>query len=207
MTLSPEIRKRIYEEERFRAEARTRAQEEIRLRQQSASFFIRALLMVGLFALSYFASNMFLARVRAVPEVNAPVQPALPELNQSVLDDVARVLTPEVDATVCVRTVGRKETQVKATIELTRPTARDAARRLAMTKARAVGAALRRRGLAVPAYVEIFSPERWYGVALYDRDSLRVTWDPCPGQCEQEGTYHVRHCQPSAEPQEPTARP
>jgi hypothetical protein len=63
-----------------------------------------------------------------------------------------------------------------------------------MDKARAVGATLRQHGLALPAYVEIVSPRRWYGMAVYDRDTLRITWDPCPGKCEQEGTTSVKRC-------------
>lgn len=196
MTLSPEIRQRIAEEERFRVEVRERAQDELRLRRQGASLFVRILLMAGLFALSYLASNIFLVRVRAVPEPIAPAQPAVPAMSASVLDDIARSLKPEANADVCVRMVGRKETQVKATIELARDTSRDAARRLALAKAKAVGATLRQHGLALPAYVEVFSPQRWYGVAVYDRDTLRITWDPCPGRCEQEGTRYVRRCAP-----------
>lgn len=196
MTLSPEIRQRIDEEERFRVDVRERAQDELRLRRQGASLFARVLLMAGLFALSYLASNTFLARVRAVPEAVAPPQPAMPAVTPSVLGDIERALKPEVGAEVCARMVGRKDPQVKATIELARNTSRDAARRLALVKAKAVGAALRQHGLALPAYVEVFSPQRWYGVAVYDRDTLRITWDPCPGRCEQEGTRYVRRCAP-----------
>lgn len=194
MALSPETRRRIFEEERFRVEVRERARDELRLRRQGASLLSRILLMAGLFALSYLASNLFLARVRAVPEPIAPVQPTVPAMTPSVLDAIERALKPDVGAEVCARMVGRKDIQVKATIELARDTPRDTARRLAMARAKAVGATLRQHGLALPAYVEVFSPQRWYGVAVYDRDTLRISWDPCPGRCEQEGTRYVRRC-------------
>jgi hypothetical protein len=100
--------------------------------------------------------------------------------------------------------VGRSQPQIKATIELERDISRKTARALAMDKARDVGAAMRGHGLALPAYVEIFSPGRWYGIAVYDRDTLRISWDPCPGRCELEGTAYVRRC--PVEPA-PTATP
>ncbi|MDR7545561.1 MAG: hypothetical protein QN120_15060, partial [Armatimonadota bacterium] len=116
----------------------------------------------------------------------------------AVLDDVARVLRGAVPGTACVRAVGRGQAQIRATVELERDVSLSGARRLALAKAAEVGATLRRHGLALPAYVEVFSPARWYGMGVYDRDTLGVSWDPCPGRCEQEGTRHVRRCQAPA---------
>jgi hypothetical protein len=55
---------------------------------------------------------------------------------------------------------------------------------------------MRQHGFALPAYVEIISPGQWYGVAFYDRDTLSISWDACPGNCEKEGTQYVRRCRP-----------
>jgi hypothetical protein len=194
MSLSPEIRQRIVEEERFRTQVRERAREEIRLRQQNVEFVIRILLLAGLFIVSVLFSRLFLVRGEPLTAVETPT-PAVPSpVSQTVLDEIARELPPRVAADVCVTAVGRGQPQIKATIELERDTLRDTARRLAMEKAKVVGATLRQHGLALPAYVEVVSPKRWYGMAVYDRDTLRITWDPCPGQCEREGTANVKRC-------------
>ena len=208
MSLSPELRQRIFEEERFRVEARERAREEIRLRQQNVSLILRLLLMVALFGAAYVISheylNHFLNRAQAVPETRAAApSPAESLMTQAVLDDVEGALAPKVDAKVCVRAVGRSQPQLKATIELMQDVSRYTARRIALDKARDVGAALRRHGLAVPAYVEIVAPGRWYGMAVYDRDTLRIAWDPCPGQCAREGTKYVQRCTTAAAPPGP----
>jgi hypothetical protein len=170
VSLSPELRQRIYEEERVRLEAQARLREELRLRQQGV-----ALAQPG-------------------PPVVAPAHPAHPIVGPAVLEAVRRAVTPQQPATVCVRMVGATQPQVRATIELAVDTTSARARRLAVTKAGEAGATLRRHGLALPAYVEVVSPARWYGVAAYDRDTLKVTWDPCPGRCEVEGTRHVQRC-------------
>jgi hypothetical protein len=194
MSLSPEIRQRIVEEERFRTQVRERAREEIRLRQQNVEFVIRILLLAGLFIVSVLFSRLFLVRGEPLAAVETPTPPVPSLVSQAVLDEIARELPPRVAADVCVTAVGRGQPQIKATIELQQDTWRDTARRIAMDKARAVGATLRQHGLALPAYVEIVSPRRWYGMAVYDRDTLRITWDPCPGKCEQEGTTSVKRC-------------
>jgi hypothetical protein len=194
MSLSPELRQRIFEEERFRLEARERAREQIRLQQRNASLAVTVVLIVGLFLLGYGVSSTLLARWQAIPPSPPPALQPTGLVTQVVLDDVARVLQERVPGAACVRTVGRGQPQIKATVELAEDVAPSVARRLALAKATEVGAALRRQGLALPAYVEIFSPARWYGMGVYDRDTLKVSWDPCPGRCEQEGTRHVRRC-------------
>jgi hypothetical protein len=195
MSLSPELRQRIYDEERFRLEARARVQEEIRLRQQRISLATRLVLLAVVFAASYLASDYYVKRLHAVPEPTVPAQAATPEVGAAALDEVRTILRPDAEAVVCVATAGRGQPQIRGTIELAHNPSRAAARRLAMAKATEVGAALRRHGLALPAYVEVISPGRWWGVALYDRDTLKVTWDPCPGRCELEGTRHVKRCE------------
>jgi hypothetical protein len=194
VSLSPELRRRIFEEERFRAEARERAREEIRLRGQNVALALRITAMVVLFAAGYVVSNTYLIRGQTVPEAGALPAESSRLVTAEVLIEIERTLPPKSPAVVCVRAVGRGQPQIRATIELARDTTRDAARRLAVAKAREVGAALRGHGLALPAYVEVVSPGRWYGMAVYDRDTLRVTWDACPGRCEQEGSASVRRC-------------
>ncbi len=194
MSLSPEIRQRIVEEERFRIETQAKIREEIRLRQQRTSLILRLFLMLVFFAIGILASEYFLQQSQAVPEAGVPVQSAVLQVNQTVLDEITLSLKPLTEGEVCVRTVDRPRPQIKATIELARDTTADAARRLAMVKAKIVGATLRKHGFAIPAYVEVFSPQRWYGLALYDSDTLQIKWDACPGQCEKEGTQYVRRC-------------
>ncbi len=194
MSLSSEIRQRIVEEERFRIETQTRIREEIRLRQQRTSLILRLLLMLVFFAIGILASEYFLQQSQAVPEAAVPVQSAALQVNQAVLDEIALSLRPQVEGEVCARMVDRPRTQIKATIELTRDATPDAAKRLATVKARIIGATLRKHGYALPAYVEVFSPQRWYGLALYDSDTLQIKWDACPGQCDKEGTQYVKHC-------------
>ncbi|MDQ7859409.1 MAG: hypothetical protein QN174_05750 [Armatimonadota bacterium] len=194
MSLSPELRQRIYEEERFRLEARARTYEEIRLRRQRSSLATRLLLMVMVFAASYLASDYYVKRLHAVPEFTGPAQAAGPEVSPAALEEVRETLALPGAAVVCATIAGRGQPQVRGTIELARDPSLVAARRLAMRKAEEVGATLRRHGLALPAYVEIISPARWWGVAVYDRDTLEVAWEPCPGRCELEGTKHVKRC-------------
>ncbi|MDR7556514.1 MAG: hypothetical protein QN157_13025 [Armatimonadota bacterium] len=195
MTVSPELRQRIYEEERLRLEARARLEEELRLRRQGVALGMRLLLVVAFFAAGYAVSDYVLSRPQPVPEA-APVSAVRPTIDPAVLDAVRAALVPEQPAEVCVRAVGTAQPQVRATIELAADTTTTRARRLALAKAEAVGAVLRRHGLALPAYVEVVAPGRWYGMAVYDRDTLRITWDPCPGRCTAEGTRHVRRCTP-----------
>jgi hypothetical protein len=194
MSLSPEVRQRIAAEERFRTQVRERAREEIRLRQQNVELVIRVLLLAGLFIVSFLFSKLFLVRGEPLTAVETPTSPTASLVSQRVLDAIAKTLPLPAAAEVCVTAVGRGQPQIRATIELREDAWRDTARRIAIGKARAVGAALRQHGLALPAYVEVVSPKRWYGMAVYDRDTLRITWDPCPGNCEQEGTRSVKRC-------------
>jgi hypothetical protein len=117
-------------------------------------------------------------------------------VGQEALDDATRALQPDLEAIVCARVLTGSHPQIKATIELARDVPQETARQIAIDKATALGAALRRHGFALPAYVEIISPGQWHGVAFYDRDSLGITWDACPGNCEKEGTRNVRRCRP-----------
>ncbi len=195
MSLSPELRRRIREEERLRIEVQTKIREEIRLRQQRTAFVLRMLLVLVFFAIGYLASEYYLVPHQAIPMISAPSQAITPQVSQAVLDEIVQSLRPQAEADVCARTVDRPRPQIKATIELARDTVKDTARAIVVAKAKIVGAILRKRGFAIPAYVEVFSPKRWYGLALYSSDSLQIKWDACPGKCEQEGTLHVKRCQ------------
>lgn len=194
MSLSPEFRQRIYEEERIRLEAQARFQEEIRLRKQNTTLVLRLFLMVAFFAVGFVASEYYLKQSQAIPE-SATTRPAGLVISQLVLDEIARVLKeqPE-EAAVCVRAVSGPKSQIRATVELVHDVSRESARRTATSNARVVADTLKRYALAVPAYVEVFSPSRWHGMAAVEADPSKITWDPCPGRCEQEGTLHVRRC-------------
>jgi hypothetical protein len=193
--LTPEIRQRILQEERVRAEARERFEEEIRLRKRDVAFVVKLLSLLAVFAVSYFVSNLYLNRSPATPAV-APIAPNVgPRVHDAALGEILQVLRPEQEATICARVAGRDRQQVRATIELARDPSRSQARRIAMDKAKAVGASLRRHGFAIPAYVEVFSPGRWHGIAGYDSNSLEISWETCPADCEQAGTRNTRPCQ------------
>jgi hypothetical protein len=194
VSLSPELRQRILEEERFRIETQVRIREEIRLRQQRTAFIFKMLFILMFFAAGYLVSEYYLTQHQAAPEVLTPPRAAVPHVGQVVLDEIARSLKPEVGADTCAKAIDRPHAQVKATIELTHDTTTDAARRLATSKVKSVGAILRKHGFAIPAYVEVISPKRWYGVAFYDSDTLQIRWDACPGRCEEEGTRYTRRC-------------
>lgn len=193
MTLPPEIRKRILEEEQIRVDAHERFNEEIRLRERSAELFTRVILLLLLFATGLTASEFY--RRSQVQDITVPSQ-AAPRVSQAILDEITEALKPPVGAEACVRATGGTRPQIKATIEMVRDTSLEIARRSALANARAMGTILQRHGLLVSAYVEVFSPKRWYGLALYDSDKLRVTWDVCPGRCNEQGTLRVRHCEP-----------
>lgn len=193
MSLPPEIRKRILEEEQIRVEAHERFKEEIRLREHSVSMATRVLLLLLLFATGLMASEYY--RRSQIQDVTAPTPPVA-RVSQAILDEISAALEPPAGAEACVRAISGSRPQIKATIELVREASLETARRMALANARAVGAIVQRHGLLVSAYVEVFSPKRWYGLALYDSGNLRVTWDVCPGRCTEQGTRHVRHCQP-----------
>jgi hypothetical protein len=193
MTLPPEIRNRILEEERIRVDANERFKEEIRLRERSAGLFTRVILLLLLFATGLTASEFY--RRSQVQDFTVPSQ-AAPRVNQAILDEIAQALKPPAGAEACVRATSGMRPQIKATIEMVRETTLEAARRSALANARAMGTILQRHGLLVSAYVEVFSPKRWYGLALYDSETLRVSWDVCPGRCNEQGTLRVRHCEP-----------
>jgi hypothetical protein len=195
VSLSPEFRQRIYEEERIRLEAQARFQEEMRLRKQNTTLALRLFLMVVFFAVGFVVSEYYLKQSQAIPE-SETARPAGMVISQLVLDEIARVLRaqPE-EAAVCVRAVSGSRSQIRATVELARDVSRDSARRLGTAHARLVADTLKRYGLPVPAYVEVFSPKRWHGIALVEEaDASKITWDACPGRCEEEGTLHVRRC-------------
>ncbi|HET8680210.1 MAG TPA: hypothetical protein VFM39_08810 [bacterium] len=194
MTLPPEIRSRILEEEQIRVDANERFKEEIRLRERSAGLFTRVILLLLLFATGLTASEFY--RRSQVQDVAVPSQAATPRVSQVILDEIADALKPPAGAGACVRATSGVRPQIKATIEMVRETSLETARRTALANARAMGAILQRHGLLVSAYVEVFSPKRWYGLALYDSDKLRVSWDVCPGRCNEQGTLRVRHCEP-----------
>ncbi len=194
MSLPPEFRARIFEEEQIRAEAQERFKEEIRLRQHSAGLVTRVIVILFLFATGLLASEYY--RRSQIQDVQAPSAAVTPRVNQAILDEIAGALKPRAGGEACARATAGTRPQIKATIELARDTSLDVARRTALANARAVGAILQRHSLLVSAYVEVFSPQRWYGLALYDSETLRVTWDVCPGRCREQGTLHVKHCRP-----------
>jgi hypothetical protein len=194
VNLSPELRRRIYEEERIRLEAQTRMSEEIRLRQQTAGFVVRMVLLIVLFAGSYAASSHFLVRPQTIPEVSPTPPSGGIVVGRPVLYDIAAAIKPPSEANICTTVIERPRLQVRATVELARDASPEAVRRSALASARTTGQILRDSHLAVPAYVEVFSPSRWYGTAFYDSDTLKVTWEPCPANCTWQGTTYMPRC-------------
>lgn len=196
MALSPELRQRIYEEEKIRLEAQTRIREEIRLREQRTSLAFRVVMVIVFFAVGYFVSDYYLKRSQTVPELGVPAQTTATAVSDEVLAEVTEALKPQVEGIVCVVSIDRPRLQVKATLELARDVPKETAKRLATTGAKTVGATLRKNKLAIPAQVEAFSPKRWYGTALYDSDTVKISWDNCPGRCEEEATQNLKRCRP-----------
>lgn len=194
MSLSPEFRQRLYEEERIRVEAQTRFREEIRLREQRAALLIRVVMVIVFFAVGYYVSDHYLRQSQAVPQIGLPIQTQTLRVTDQVLDDITLALKSGVEGDVCVVALDRPRLQVKVTMDLTRDVSNEAAKRLATAGARVTGAALRKNGLAIPAQVEVFSPKRWFGTAVYDSDTLKISWDNCPGRCEEEAARPPQKC-------------
>jgi hypothetical protein len=194
VTLSPEFRQRLYEEERIRAEAQTRIREEIRLREQRTALIIRVVMVIVFFSVGYYISDHYLRQSQAVPQVGLPIQSQTLQVGDQVLDEIAAALKPDVEGDVCVVALDRPRLQVRVTMDLSREVPRETARRLATAGATRAGATLRKNGLAIPAQVEVFSPKRWVGTAVYDSDTLKISWDNCPGRCEEEAARPARKC-------------
>lgn len=194
MTLSPEFRQRLYEEERIRAEAQTRFREEIRLREQRVALVIRVVMVIVFFSVGYYVSDHYLRQSQAVPQVGLPIQSQTLQVTDRVLDEITAAVKPEVEGDVCVVALDRPRLQVKVTMDLARDLPKESARRLATAGATKAGAILRKNGLAIPAQVEAFSPRRWFGTAVYDSDTLKISWDNCPGHCEEEAARPPRKC-------------
>lgn len=194
MSLSPEFRQQLYEEERIRAEAQTRFREEIRLRERRAALGIRVVMVIVFFSVGYYVSDHFLRKTPTVQQIGLPIQTAPLVIRDKVLDDITAALKPEVEGGVCVVALDRPRLQVKVTMDLSRDIAPEAAQQLAMAGAKTAGSMLRKNGLAIPAQVEAFSPKRWYGTAVYDSETLNVSWDNCPGHCEEEAARPPQKC-------------
>ena len=194
MSLSPEFRQRLYEEERIRAEAQTRFREEIRLREQRTALGIRVVMVIVFFMVGYYVSDHFLRQSPPVQQIGLPIQTAPLVVNDKVLDDITAALKREVEGDVCVVALDRPRLQVKVTMDLSRDVPAETARRLAVASAKTAGSMLRRNGLAIPAQVEAFSAKRWYGTAVYDSETLRISWDNCPGRCEEEAARPPQKC-------------
>lgn len=194
MTLSPEFRQRLYEEERIRAEAQSRFREEIRLREQRVALVIRVVMVIVFFSGGYYVSDHYLKQSQAVPQIGLPIQSQTLQITDQVLDDITAGLKPDVEGDVCVVALDRPRLQVKAIMDLTRDVPKETAKRLAMAGAKTAGSTLRKNGLAIPAQVEVFSAKRWYGTSVYDSDTLKISWDNCPGRCEEEAARPPKKC-------------
>jgi hypothetical protein len=184
----------LYEEERIRAEAQTRFREEIRLRERRAALGFRVVMVIVFFSVGYYVSDHFLRKTPTVQQIGLPIQTAPLVVRDKVLDDITAALKPEVDGGVCVVALDRPRLQVKVTMDLSRDVPPEAAQQLAMAGAKTAGSTLRKNGLAIPAQVEAFSPKRWYGTAVYDSETLDVSWDNCPGRCEEEAARPPQKC-------------
>lgn len=119
---------------------------------------------------------------------------ASPRLNQSVINEIQRAMVPIEGSKLCTRMVGKTTQRVDVYTEATRDVPPQAAQVSAVTNAGTVRDVLERHGLSVPAYVDVSSPKRWYGVAVYDNKSQRVLWFRCTKNCEQLGTRRIKRC-------------
>lgn len=119
---------------------------------------------------------------------------AAPRVSQAVVNEIQRSMVPIEGSKLCARMVGKTTQRVDVYTEATRDVPPQAAQVSAMTNAGTVRDVLERHGLSVPAYVDVSSPKRWYGVAVYDNKSQRVLWFRCTKNCEQLGTRKIKRC-------------
>jgi len=119
---------------------------------------------------------------------------AAPRLNQAIVNEIQRSMVPIEGSKLCTRIVGKATQRVDVYTEAVRDVPPQAAQVSAMTNAGTVRDVLEKHRLSVPAYVEISSPKRWYGVAVYDNKSQRVLWFRCTKNCEQLGTRKIKRC-------------
>jgi len=121
---------------------------------------------------------------------------AAPRLNQAIVNEIQRSMVPIEGSKLCARMVGKTTQRVDVYTEAVRDVPPQAAQVSAMTNAGTVRDVLEkhRLSLSVPAYVEVSSPKRWYGVAVYDNKSQRVLWFRCTKNCEQLGTRKIKRC-------------
>lgn len=119
---------------------------------------------------------------------------AAPRLNQAIVNEIQRSMVPIEGSKLCARMVGKTTQRVDVYTEAAQDVPPQAAQVSAMTNAGTVRDVLEKHRLSVPAYVEISSPKRWYGVAVYDNKSQRVLWFRCTKNCEQLGTRKIKRC-------------
>ena len=119
---------------------------------------------------------------------------AAPRLNQAIVNEIQRSMVPIEGSKLCTRIVGKATQRVDVYTEAVRDVPPQAAQVSAMTNAGTVRDVLEKHRLSVPAYVEVSSPKRWYGVAVYDNKSQRVLWFRCTKNCEQLGTRKIKRC-------------
>jgi hypothetical protein len=119
---------------------------------------------------------------------------AAPRLNQAIVNEIQRSMVPIEGSKLCARMVGKTTQRVDVYTEAAQDVPPQAAQVSAMTNAGTVRDVLEKHRLSVPAYVEVSSPKRWYGVAVYDNKSHRVLWFRCTKNCEQLGTRKIKRC-------------
>ena len=110
------------------------------------------------------------------------------------MNEIQRSMMPIEGSKLCTRIVGKTTQRVDVYTEAVRDVPPQAAQVSAMTNAGTVRDVLEKHRLSVPAYVEVSSPKRWYGVAVYDNKSQRVLWFRCTKNCEQLGTRKIKRC-------------
>lgn len=115
-------------------------------------------------------------------------------LDQAVLNEIQRAMVPIEGSKLCARIAGKTTQRVDVYTEATRDLPPQAALVSAMTNAGTARDVLERHKISVPAYVEVSSPKRWYGVAVYDNKTQRVLWFRCTKNCEQLGTRRLKRC-------------
>lgn len=136
------------------------------------------------------ALAVVLTLLALAPAAAAPPARLLP----AIVDEIQRSMVRIEGSRICARVVGKTAQRVNVYTEAVRDVPAQTAQASAVANAGVARDVLERHKLAIPAYVEVSSPTRWYGVAVYDSKTQRVLWFRCAKNCEQLGTRRIRRC-------------
>ncbi len=126
--------------------------------------------------------------------ISAASAMASPQMSQAVVNEIQRSLVKPEGSKLCTRVIGKTYQRLNVYTEASKDIPPQLAQDSATANAGTVREILGRHGVSVPAYVEVASPKRWYGLAVYDNRSQRVLWFRCTSHCEQLGTSKLKRC-------------